>query len=255
MIFEEFYIYLCMQWRIQDFPEVRVPTLAGEATYDFAKCFQKLHEIERISTRGYVSLAPPRSATGMVRNVIKKLLKIFNWKCIWFPLNKLQDWDKRWRVVPVEIKFSIPCNIQGNALGLCLQLMLMRIVYYSRNNMLTTTWYPTEILSTQLTTSCLICCLDYAIIIVIRNGTNLHWGKWNAVARWPIPLLNWLRCCLMAASVKSILNFCLSNWDLSSLDHQTWDPCCWRVSVVAICCVICYLFPLTIGFPGFLGNC
>ena len=35
------------QWRIQDFPEVgRGPAL----TYDFAKIFQKLHEIERIWT-------------------------------------------------------------------------------------------------------------------------------------------------------------------------------------------------------------
>ena len=40
------------QWRIQDFPEVGAPTLQGEAapTYDFAKTFQKLHEIERICT-------------------------------------------------------------------------------------------------------------------------------------------------------------------------------------------------------------
>ena len=39
------------QWRIQDFPEVGAPTLGG-ATYDFAKFSQKLHEIERIWTRG-----------------------------------------------------------------------------------------------------------------------------------------------------------------------------------------------------------
>ena len=41
------------QWRIQDFPE------EGAPTYNFAKFSQKLHEIERISTRGGTSLAPP----------------------------------------------------------------------------------------------------------------------------------------------------------------------------------------------------
>ena len=42
---------LLMQWRIQDFPEVGVPTLQegeGPPTYDFAKFSQKLHGIERI---------------------------------------------------------------------------------------------------------------------------------------------------------------------------------------------------------------
>ena len=35
------------QWRIQDFPRE-----GGEPTYDFAKFFQKLHEIERIWSPG-----------------------------------------------------------------------------------------------------------------------------------------------------------------------------------------------------------
>ena len=38
---------------IQDFPEVGASTLQGAPTYDFAKFFQKLYEIERIS------LVPP----------------------------------------------------------------------------------------------------------------------------------------------------------------------------------------------------
>ena len=38
------------QWQIQDFPEEGVPTAWGAPTYDFAKIFQKLHEIERIWT-------------------------------------------------------------------------------------------------------------------------------------------------------------------------------------------------------------
>ena len=44
-----------LQWRIQDFPE------EGTPTYDFAKFSQKLHEIERIWTRGgaRVPRAPP----------------------------------------------------------------------------------------------------------------------------------------------------------------------------------------------------
>ena len=37
-----------IQWRIQDFPEMGVPTLQGAPTYDFFKFSQKLHEIERI---------------------------------------------------------------------------------------------------------------------------------------------------------------------------------------------------------------
>ena len=42
-----------LQWRIQDFPEVGVPTPRGVPTYDFAKFSAKeLHEIERISTGG-----------------------------------------------------------------------------------------------------------------------------------------------------------------------------------------------------------
>ena len=48
------------QWRIQDFPEEGAPTPQGAPTYEFAKFSQKLHEIERIWTRGgRVSLAPP----------------------------------------------------------------------------------------------------------------------------------------------------------------------------------------------------
>ena len=48
------------QWWIQDFYEVGGTNPGGgEPTYDFAKISQKLHEIERIWTRGYVSLVPP----------------------------------------------------------------------------------------------------------------------------------------------------------------------------------------------------
>ena len=39
-------ILVPIQWRIQDFPEVGAPTLQGGPTFS-----QKLHEIERISTR------------------------------------------------------------------------------------------------------------------------------------------------------------------------------------------------------------
>ena len=47
------------QWRIQDFPE------EGAPTYDFAKFSQKLHEIERIWTRGGASkILLCRSATA-----------------------------------------------------------------------------------------------------------------------------------------------------------------------------------------------
>ena len=47
------------QWLIQDFPEEGAPTRGGAPTYDFAKFFQKLHEIERIWTHeGGASLAP-----------------------------------------------------------------------------------------------------------------------------------------------------------------------------------------------------
>ena len=46
------------QWRIQDFPEEGAPTLGGAPTYDFAKFFQKLHEIERISTPGGGATCP-----------------------------------------------------------------------------------------------------------------------------------------------------------------------------------------------------
>ena len=48
-----------IQWRIQDFPEVGTPTLQGAPTYNLAKFSQKLHEIDRIWTRGNASLAPP----------------------------------------------------------------------------------------------------------------------------------------------------------------------------------------------------
>ena len=52
---------------MQDFPEVGAPPVGGGGapTYDFAKNFQKLHEIERIWTRGggrgggEASLGPP----------------------------------------------------------------------------------------------------------------------------------------------------------------------------------------------------
>ena len=55
------YEHIWSQWRIQDFPEVRAPTLQGAPTYDFAKISQKLHEIERIWTLGGggVPRAPP----------------------------------------------------------------------------------------------------------------------------------------------------------------------------------------------------
>ena len=45
-----------VQWRIQDFLEEGEPTLqgGGAPTYDFAKFSQKLHEIERIWTPGWV---------------------------------------------------------------------------------------------------------------------------------------------------------------------------------------------------------
>ena len=36
------------QWQIQDFPEEGATTPRGAPTYNFAKCSQKLHEIERI---------------------------------------------------------------------------------------------------------------------------------------------------------------------------------------------------------------
>ena len=44
--------FFCYQWPIQDFPEEGASTLQGAPTYDFAKFSQKLHEIERIWTRG-----------------------------------------------------------------------------------------------------------------------------------------------------------------------------------------------------------
>ena len=51
------------QWRIQDFLQEGAPTPheGREApTYDFAKFYQKLHEIERIWAGGaHASLAPP----------------------------------------------------------------------------------------------------------------------------------------------------------------------------------------------------
>ena len=64
------YEHIWSQWRIQDFPEVRAPTLRGRgATYDFAKIPQKLHEIERIWTLpGGVPRAPldpPLVATSL----------------------------------------------------------------------------------------------------------------------------------------------------------------------------------------------
>ena len=46
-------------WRIQDFPEEGRQLPGGASTYDFAKFYQKLHEIERIWTPGGASLAPP----------------------------------------------------------------------------------------------------------------------------------------------------------------------------------------------------
>ena len=57
--------HMQQQWRIQDFPEERVPTPRGAPTYNFAKFSPKLHEIERIWTPGGVHIphAPLRSAT------------------------------------------------------------------------------------------------------------------------------------------------------------------------------------------------
>ena len=46
MNFIPFWASINLQWRIQDFPE------EGAPTYDFAKFFQKLHEIERIWVTG-----------------------------------------------------------------------------------------------------------------------------------------------------------------------------------------------------------
>ena len=62
------------KWWIQDFPEVGVPALEGEgATYDFARVFQKLHETERIWTRGgggrrpkFYYVDPPLAIYGVV---------------------------------------------------------------------------------------------------------------------------------------------------------------------------------------------
>ena len=47
------------QWRIQDFPEEKVPTPGGHQYTILPKFPQKLHEIERIWTRGHASLVPP----------------------------------------------------------------------------------------------------------------------------------------------------------------------------------------------------
>ena len=57
------------RWQIQDFPEVRVPAFRWGATHVFAKCSQKLHEIERIWTLvagrgGLLGGASLRSANG-----------------------------------------------------------------------------------------------------------------------------------------------------------------------------------------------
>ena len=54
-----------MQWRIQDFPEVGCQPFIGPPTYDFAKCSQKLNEIERIWTPRRAC----RSATGVCPQV------------------------------------------------------------------------------------------------------------------------------------------------------------------------------------------
>ena len=48
-----------LQWRIQDFLEVGASTLQGAPTYDFVKISQKLHEIERIWTRGATRSSRP----------------------------------------------------------------------------------------------------------------------------------------------------------------------------------------------------
>ena len=60
--FQHSRIQVCSNhWRIQDFSEVgRQPSRTGDTTHDFAKFFQKLHEIERIWTRGGVPRTPLR---------------------------------------------------------------------------------------------------------------------------------------------------------------------------------------------------
>ena len=65
---------MCIQWRIQDFPEGGAWTLQGGREH--AKFSRKLHEIERIWTPrgGRASLTPPpRSANGIVSSLIFKI--------------------------------------------------------------------------------------------------------------------------------------------------------------------------------------
>ena len=65
------------------FPRGGVPTPQGAPTYDFAKFSQKLHEIERISTRGgRASLTPPldpplvrRSLSPTESPLVKRMTK------------------------------------------------------------------------------------------------------------------------------------------------------------------------------------
>ena len=62
-------IYRDLQWRIQDFPEEGRQLPLAAPTYDFAKCSQKLHEIEIIWTpRGACPWRPLRSATVFLIN-------------------------------------------------------------------------------------------------------------------------------------------------------------------------------------------
>ena len=55
------------QWRIQDFPEMGAPTLGGGGDIRCCQFSQKLHEIERIWTRGRASkILLCRSATAYI---------------------------------------------------------------------------------------------------------------------------------------------------------------------------------------------
>ena len=64
-----------MQWRIQDFPEGGAPTpKVGVLTYYFAYFLSKLHQNERIRTRGSVPDAPttPPAPSGSAKGMVEK---------------------------------------------------------------------------------------------------------------------------------------------------------------------------------------
>ena len=109
------------QWRIQDFPEERAPTPQGAPKYDFVNVSQKLHEIERIWTRGggvpRAPLDPP----------LKVLRPVFQW------INGL------------NITFAIIfCNLPLQYLftiDFCL-----KVFSFSFQNMKSTIWTPFKVL-------------------------------------------------------------------------------------------------------------